>query len=340
MSKPSVTVCIPVYNGAQHLAECLDSVCSQTYRDLEILILDDCSSDDSVKIVEQYRRNDNRIRLEQNEHNLGLVGNWEHCIALAGGEHIKFAFQDDVLLPECVEGLMRAIKGGVRFAFCDREFIFADGTDEGLVSFFNRNRRLIAELFADMPMISPEAFSSAVLDGRPVNIVGEPTVTLIHRDIFCCYGRFNADFVQDCDFEFWCRVGTNESTSYVPQALAKFRVHAASATSCNRAERLYRTRELDRLLIEHEFAFSPVFRKLREAARQRCPPIDLVDLFYENAHWMVAIALEKCAHAKIPEKTELDELQALAARYPAMLKRAPLKYTVARKWRSLNRLLR
>jgi glycosyltransferase involved in cell wall biosynthesis len=334
-----VTVCIPAYNGAMHLAECLDSVCQQTYDNIDILVVDDSSSDHTPDIVVDYEKRDSRVRFVRNQSNLGLVGNWHRCIELARGEYIKFAFQDDVLYPACVESLMRATQRGPRFAFCAREFIAEEGTSKELIESLERGRRRINGLFAARGLISPELFCESILGAMPTNIVGEPSVTLMHRDIPGLYGRFNSDFLQIVDLEYWCRIGANENISYVPTVLAKFRLHSGSATSRNLAQRLYQAEELDNLLLLHEFAFSPIFRLLREIARKRSPTRDIIDLFYQQAYWLAANARE---HLDVPGAsggTELNALEAFAQRYPAMLSPVPFKYTLARKWRALKKRL-
>ena len=73
--RPAVSICIPTFNGAKYLRECVDSVLAQTHPDFEVLIVDDCSSDDSVAIAEDYARRDSRVRVSVNDRNLGLVGN-------------------------------------------------------------------------------------------------------------------------------------------------------------------------------------------------------------------------------------------------------------------------
>src|SRR2546423_15678826 len=112
MPTPLVTVCIPTFNGALHFAECLDSVCRQTYRNIEILVVDDCSSDLTADIALDFSTRDPRLRFVRNQSTLGLMGNWQRCIELAQGEYIKFAFQDDALYPACVELLMREAQQG------------------------------------------------------------------------------------------------------------------------------------------------------------------------------------------------------------------------------------
>ena len=87
---PLVSVCVPTYNGARFLRQCLDSALAQSWRDLEILVVDDGSTDESVAIARDYARRDDRVRVAVNAANLGLVENWNRCVALARGRWINF----------------------------------------------------------------------------------------------------------------------------------------------------------------------------------------------------------------------------------------------------------
>src|ERR1043166_8326715 len=84
--KPSVSVCIPMHNGAAHLAESLESALSQTFNDIEFVLVDDCSTDDTVAIAEEFARRDSRVRLYRNPRNMGLVANWSRTVELANGD--------------------------------------------------------------------------------------------------------------------------------------------------------------------------------------------------------------------------------------------------------------
>ena len=89
----TVTVLMPVYNGARYLREAIDSILQQTFQDFEFLIIDDASTDESVKIVLSYH--DDRIRLIQNESNLGQVKCQNKGLHLANGKYIARLDQDD-----------------------------------------------------------------------------------------------------------------------------------------------------------------------------------------------------------------------------------------------------
>lgn len=94
---PKVSVLLPVHNGSEHLRAAVESVLEQTFSDFELLIVDDCSSDDSVSIVEGYP--DPRIRLVRNERNLGQVETLNRGLAAARGQYVARMDQDDVCLP-------------------------------------------------------------------------------------------------------------------------------------------------------------------------------------------------------------------------------------------------
>ena len=125
---PHVSVCVPMFNGERYLRECIESILVQTYTDFELLLVDDGSTDDTRRIAESYARTDTRIRLNGNTENLGLVENWNHCIALARADWIKFVFQDDTIHPECLARMLAAAAADVRLVSCQRTFAFDPAT--------------------------------------------------------------------------------------------------------------------------------------------------------------------------------------------------------------------
>ena len=98
---PSVSVCIPVYRGEQFLAETIRSVLDQTYRDFELVILDNASPDDSGRIARSF--GDRRIRIETNATTLPQPENWREVVRLCRGPLIKLVCADDLLHPRCLE---------------------------------------------------------------------------------------------------------------------------------------------------------------------------------------------------------------------------------------------
>ena len=102
---PKVSVIIPVYNVEPYLRECLDSVIHQTLRDMEIICIDDCSTDRSWDILQEYSAKDTRIVLLKNEKNAGQSVARNRGIEVATGEYIQFVDSDDYILADAMERL-------------------------------------------------------------------------------------------------------------------------------------------------------------------------------------------------------------------------------------------
>lgn len=98
---PRVTVLVPVYGGASVVGGAIESVLAQTYRDFELLLIDDCSPDDSVEVIESF--DDPRIRLIRNDDNLGQIGTLNRGLGEARGEYVARLDQDDRCLPTRLE---------------------------------------------------------------------------------------------------------------------------------------------------------------------------------------------------------------------------------------------
>ncbi|BAU13881.1 putative glycosyl transferase [Leptolyngbya sp. NIES-3755] len=277
-----VSICVPTYNGEQYIRECLDSILAQSFTNFEVLIVDDQSSDQTMSISLEYARRDQRIKVIQNESNLGLVGNWNRCVQLARGEWIKFVFQDDLILPNCLEKLLEATKLGIPIVFCRREFIFEHGISEELKGYY-RDLQLPEKFLPNASKITSEEFCQSVLDNLWVNFIGEPTSMLLHRSVFQQFGAFNPNLIQLCDLEYWTRIASSTGIAYVPEYLAAFRVHQKSTSQLNHSENDFR-RSLDPLVMLHMFSYHHYYENLRLTATHSKNPIDFKKRFLRVAY--------------------------------------------------------
>ncbi|MCX7097479.1 MAG: glycosyltransferase [Methylococcales bacterium] len=280
MNPPLVSICIPTYNGSQHLEVCLDSVLSQSYTNFEIIIVDDQSSDDTCDILNRYAVRDRRIHLSSNPQNLGLVGNWNRCLELAQGEWIKFVFQDDWITSNCIERMVSASVGSQSMlVVCQRKLEFEGVSDLVSRSFLNYTGKYSPSVvFQDKRQFTADEFCDQVLQYQTMNFLGEPTAMLFHRDAILRFGKFNPDLIQLCDLEYWFKIGINTGIIYVPETLACFRVHGNSATSSNDDNRAYAKDVIDPLRLRCEYAFGSHFQPLRQAALAKGCNLKLVFL--------------------------------------------------------------
>ena len=150
---PLVTALVPTYNGAAFILRTLESLAAQTWPNLEILIGDDCSTDDTLEVVRRFAAGRPNVRIVERDGNLGWLRNSNDLMARADGELMFFAFHDDVVAPTYVERLVEALRGNDRAepAFSDMHVHDLDATEhlhafdelEGLSSAVDRGRVMV-----------------------------------------------------------------------------------------------------------------------------------------------------------------------------------------------------
>lgn len=125
---PLVSIALCTYNGSVFLREQLDSILNQTYTNLEIIISDDASKDDTLSLLGSYA--DSRIKILDNKTNIGLELNFFRAIEACTGAYISVADQDDIWLPEKIEELL-ALMPGHTLVYADSAFVDAAGRPDG-----------------------------------------------------------------------------------------------------------------------------------------------------------------------------------------------------------------
>jgi glycosyltransferase involved in cell wall biosynthesis len=265
MKEPLVSICIPTYNGELYLKECLDSVVSQSYDNIEIIIIDDKSSDGTVGIINSYLV-DGRICLYRNEINLGLVGNWNRCIELANGEWIKFVFQDDLILPDCIEKMLNAANGNSLIA-CKRTFLLDGNVDDQTKKYYQKEVVTFEKLGVPcaISFISHERISQMAAENICMNFIGEPTSVMFKKAITSKIGFYNDNLTQICDLEYCLRIAVNYGVIYVPETLTRFRIHSLSTTSTNLDEKRFTLSNIDPIIIVRQLLYDTHYSALRNS---------------------------------------------------------------------------
>jgi len=131
-----VSILIPVYNREKLIEETVKSALNQTYKDFEIVIVDNKSTDSTWAIIQKLVQEDERIKIFQNNTNIGPVRNWKRCVDEANGEYGKILWSDDLIAPGFLEKTVPFLEDDdVGFVFTGTE-IFIDGTDKKSSSYF------------------------------------------------------------------------------------------------------------------------------------------------------------------------------------------------------------
>lgn len=125
-----ISVIVPSFNVEEWIERCVDSICNQTYRNLEIILINDGSDDRTGEIIDEYAKRDERI-IAVHQENRGLVLSREKGICMASGDYVTFVDSDDEIIPNMYERLLRnAMEYGADISHCGVCFCFPDGREE------------------------------------------------------------------------------------------------------------------------------------------------------------------------------------------------------------------
>lgn len=216
MSQPRVSVCIPVYNGAEFIAQAIESVLTQTFTDFELVILDNASTDGTLDVVSRFA--DPRIRVERNEATTGAGANWNRALRAARGEFVKLVSADDYLREQCLE---RQLEG------------FLAGGDS--VVLVTSPRDIVDE--SGRPMmtrgLSRPGFMSGDSARRRIvrsgtNPLGETASVLARLSAVQRAGGFDESDPYTIDVEYWLRLLEQGDLFVVASPLSAYRVSAGS----------------------------------------------------------------------------------------------------------------
>ena len=114
---PLVSICIPSYNREHIIAHTIETVINQTYKNIEIIISDNCSTDKTFEIIKKYSLKDNRIKIFQMKKNVGPVENWKKCYKKSNGTFIKFLWSDDFIDKNFIEKAIEKFEDDIGFVY-------------------------------------------------------------------------------------------------------------------------------------------------------------------------------------------------------------------------------
>lgn len=217
----SVSVIMPCFNHGRYLRESVAGVLSQSHENLELIIIDDCSSDNSWEIITAIALVDERIRPIRHGRNLGVSRSRNDGLRAARGEYIAFCDADDVWdrkkLRTQVALLERYTDHDV--AYCDARIIDEDGWATG---------RRFSDLYPPPPQASGLLFED-LLRRNFINTQG-----VVMRRWCLGVGFFDEDLRVVEDWWYWLRLSHTHRMLYSPEVLASYRVHSTSTSAARR----------------------------------------------------------------------------------------------------------
>lgn len=213
---PVVTFVVPCYKLAHFLGECVDSILAQTYRDFEVLIMDDCSPDETPTVAQSYA--DPRVRHIRNEPNLGHLRNYNKGIELARGQYLWLISADDRLRePFVLDRFVAALDfhPDASFVFCPA-MRFNEQGETGIYGAHGDARRVFRR----------GEFLRFLAAG---NSVSAPAA-LARKDYYDRIGGFPLDLPFAGDWYIWARFALDGQVLYLPEPMVSYRAHANNMT--------------------------------------------------------------------------------------------------------------
>lgn len=211
---------MPTYNYASYLPEAIESVLAQDFRDFELIIIDDCSSDNTAEVVRPFCA-DPRVRFEINPSNLGMVNNWKKCLEQARGAYIKFLFGDDKLAGSSALG---------KFAALLRDHPTAMLAASARKIMDDKSR--IIDVWSPLPNgphNGREIISACLRENA--NLIGEPTAVMFRKKDAA--RSFDPKYRQIVDVEMWFHLLEQGGLAYTREPLCVFRQHARQQSAVN-----------------------------------------------------------------------------------------------------------
>lgn len=242
MNEKLVSIVLPVYNGEKYLAQSIESILNQSYTNLELIVVNDCSTDHSEEIILKYARKDNRIRYIKNKINSKLPQSLNNGFAQAKGEYYSWTSDDNMYHPDAIEKMVEYLE---------------NNSDKGLVCSDYNAIDGVGRL--------TKVFKMSGADGlRYRNTIGASF--LYRKDIAARIGGYRTDLFLVEDYEYWLRISLVCDIGYIPIALYDYRYHEGSLTA-------QRAREINEAVSRLRWLY------LEEYERIRIPNNDLFDYF-------------------------------------------------------------
>lgn len=217
---PLVSVCIVTYNSSSFIIEALDSVAAQTYRSIELIVSDDCSTDDTVEMCQQWMYSHSsrfvNTAILKNEHNAGVSRNCNRAIRKSMGEWIKYLAGDDKLLPNCISDNVDYIQNHIEtdLLFSDMKVFGQGQSGNGIVSpsvYFNHLTTFQFKIWQLVYSLLPAP------------------CCFMKRSVYTHLGGFDESIPMMEDKPFWVKAIFAKSViKYLPKTTVCYRVNSES----------------------------------------------------------------------------------------------------------------
>jgi glycosyltransferase involved in cell wall biosynthesis len=233
---PKVSVLMPSFNYVRYLALAIESVLSQSFRDLELIITDDCSTDGSRETAEEWTRLDDRVVPVFHDVNHGLARARNSGLAVSSGEFVALCDADDIWLPDKLATQLECFRSRPEVGLVHSDSLIIDG-------YGNSTGQRFSSLFHRKGQVTSGHLFEELCQG---NFLCAPTVILRRKAIEYA-GGFDEDLRSLEDWVCWTKVSKKYPLHYVDAPLVQYRIHGSALSQNSKGMALNRVKALQSL---------------------------------------------------------------------------------------------
>ena len=229
---PSVSVIIPNFNHAPFLKQRIESVLNQTFQDFEVIILDDCSTDNSREIIEEYRLNPKVKHIIYNKVNSGSTfEQWQKGIELSKGEYIWVAESDDVSDKDFLGSIMSKFESDKSVGLLYTQSFRIDRMGNLLDSWTKHTKDLDATRWEQDFCMNGKEFIKQYMLYK--NAIPNASAVVFKKDTYLKAGGVNTTFTLNGDWDLYSRILLYSKVAFIYKPLNSFRQHSNKGSSTN-----------------------------------------------------------------------------------------------------------
>lgn len=213
-----VNICIPNYNMSRFIEGSINSALNQTYPNIEVIVVDNNSMDNSWEIIESFRDSNCKYRCYRNDTNIGMARNWNKCLRYAKGKFLTILSADDLLEPTFIEECMK-----VYYEFSNLGYIFTEWNN--------------IDEFGEILKRKDFYVNSAIIKGYEearINIIGShtiPSAMLIRKSCLEKIGGYDESYGWCMDMDAKIKLNLHYDVGYMKKRLVKYRIHSGMISS-------------------------------------------------------------------------------------------------------------
>lgn len=205
-----ISIVLPVHNGSVYIADSINSILAQTYKNWELIIVDDCSTDSTPEIIRHYTESDSRIIIYRNERNLGLPNSLNAGFSLASGDYYTWTSDDNLYLPEALEKMIDVLEKEPEFLMVYADFTIIDTSGNRI-----EERKLPKPQYIVTRNICGACFLYRAETAKQI-------------------GPYDPETVLAEDYDYWIRIYKQGNIRHLSEILYLYRMHPKSLSSTKR----------------------------------------------------------------------------------------------------------